>query len=97
MSYYGWANFETWVMENYFTGCYDDGEYVYYEFLDIIEESSTIEELEENLYEYAEDKITSSHFMGEFIREFIWNSIEQVDFYEIAKAHFDDVERSNNT
>lgn len=93
MSFHGWTNFETWVMENYFTGSYDDGEYVYYEFLDIIEESPTIEELEDNLREYAEDKIICSNFMGEFIREFIWNSIEQVDFYEIAEAHFNDVER----
>lgn len=63
----------------------------------MIEMSSNIEELEDNLKEYAENIINCTDFMGEFIREFIWNSIEQVDFYEIAEAHFDDVERGDNT
>lgn len=92
MGYNGWSNYETWVMNLYFTGNYDTN--VYDDVLNMAESSETVYELSEKLNDYVDIILDNTYLPAGFMREFIVGAVETVDFYELAEDYFERVEHT---
>ena len=89
--YNGWTNYETWNFNLWITNEEED----YSHALELAEDSENEYELSKRLEEWAEDMaedvLTSYEYAHGFIRDMISSSVQEVNFYEVAKHLWEDI------
>ena len=80
MSYNGWKNRATWLVNLYYSDYFDASQY------------DSMEQLAENIKWTLEDMLEDAIGQNGFVRDLMATSLSEVDYYELAEVWFEYIE-----